>query len=145
LLGWDTHIANEPIQTELNAAFTSSFRRFLAGLTATPSSKGTLLDETLVVAGSDLGRFPRLNAMGGKDHLPQTSYIFAGHGIAGGASHGQTDSIMKALKMSLTTGQPDDRGHIPIVDDVGTTIMRLCGLDPHEFGYAGKTIECLFA
>jgi hypothetical protein len=145
LLGWDTHIKNFERQQLMNTAFVESFSRFLTTLKQTQRGGSSLLDQTLVVAGSDLGRFPKLNAMNGKDHLPQTSYFFAGYGIAGGKTCGRTDRNMKAQRMSFKTGTSDAAGAIPIVDDIGTTLMRLCKMDPSLYGYAGETLECLFA
>jgi hypothetical protein len=145
LLGWDTHIQNEPRQRRMSAAFAKSFSRFLAVLANQSNEHGNLLANTLIVVGADIGRFPRLNAMDGKDHLPQTNFFFAGQGIAAGTSNGQTDSQMKAVPMSLKTGKAESGGHVPLVDDIGTTILRVCGMDPDEYGYAGKTIECILA
>tara|TARA_R110002096_G_scaffold143328_3_gene299180 strand:+ start:38944 stop:40206 length:1263 start_codon:yes stop_codon:yes gene_type:complete len=145
LLGWDTHIQNFERQLLMNSAFVEAFSRFLTTLRTTKRGGSSLLEQTLVVAGSDLGRFPKINAMNGKDHLPQTSYFFAGYGIAGGKACGQTDRSMKGQKMSFKTGTTDAAGSIPIVDDIGTTLMRLCKMDPSLYGYAGRTLECLFA
>ncbi len=145
LLGWDTHIRNEPRQKRMNGAFVGSFSRFIAALESQSNEHGNLLENTLIIVGADLGRFPKLNAMDGKDHLPQTNFFFAGHGIAGGTSNGQTDSLMKSMPMSLTTGKAKASGHITIVDDIGTTVLRHCGFDPEQYGYAGKTIECILA
>lgn len=145
LLGWDTHIQNEPRQKRISGAFAGSFSRFLAALESQSNEHGNLLENTLIIVGSDIGRFPKLNAMDGKDHLPQTNFFFAGHGIAAGTSHGQTDSLMKSLPISLKTGKAETGGHMTLVDDIGTTVLRLCGFDPEQYGYAGKTIECILA
>jgi len=145
LLGWDTHIQNEPRQRRMSGAFSRSFGRFIEALASESNEHGNLLENTLVIVGSDLGRFPKLNAMDGKDHLPQTNFLFAGHGIAGGTSNGQTDTLMKSMPISLKTGKSKDGGHIPLVDDIGTTVLRLCGMDPELYGYAGETIECILA
>lgn len=145
LLGWDTHIRNEPRQKRMNGAFVTSFSRFIAALESQSNEHGNLLENTLIIAGADIGRFPKLNAMNGKDHLPQTNFFFAGHGIAAGTAHGQTDGLMKAVPMSLKTGKAEGGGHIPLVDDIGTTVLRHCGFDPEIYGYAGKTIECILS
>jgi uncharacterized protein (DUF1501 family) len=51
-----------------------------------------LLDETLVVAMGELGRTPRLNARGGRDHWPGCwSIVMAGGGIRGGRAVGASD------------------------------------------------------
>ena len=145
LLGWDTHIRNESRQRRMSEAFAKAFSHFMGALANQSNEHGNLLANTLIVVGADIGRFPKLNAMDGKDHLPQTNFFFAGKGIAGGTSHGQTDSLMKAVPMSLTTGKAETGGHITLVDDIGTTVLRACGMDPEEYGYAGKTLECILA
>jgi hypothetical protein len=145
LLGWDTHIRNAPRQADMNRAFVESFGRFLTTLEKTTNAHGSLYDNTVIVAGSDMGRFPRLNDMKGKDHLPQTCFFFAGAGIAGGKVNGHTNERMEAVPISLQTGQPQDGGHSPLVDDIGTTLLHLTGFDPTQFGYAGELVECLLA
>src|SRR5690606_9955228 len=63
LLGWDTHIRNEPLQAELNGAFVRHFDTFLTALHRTNNQHGNLAANTLLVVGSEIGRFPRENDM----------------------------------------------------------------------------------
>src|SRR5690606_21120600 len=117
------HIANAERQLRMNAAFVTHFRRFLDALAATQGAHGPLAEQTLVVAGSDLGRFPRLNDMQGKDHLPQTSFFFAGPGLSTGKAFGGTGKSMQGLALDLATGATAKGTHRPYLDDVGTTIL----------------------
>ena len=51
-----------------------------------------LLDETLVIAMGEMGRTPRLNARGGRDHWAGCwSIVLAGGGIRGGQVIGASD------------------------------------------------------
>jgi hypothetical protein len=146
LLGWDTHQRNAARQTEQNGHFVRHFSWFLGQLAARKNQHGVLADQTVVVAGSDLGRFPRLNDMLGKDHLPQTSFFFSGPGLAAGQVFGQTGAEMEAHPVSLSTGRAAGRaGRQLILDDVGATLMVLAGLDPQRYGYSGAVLDFLLA
>lgn len=146
LLGWDTHINNDAIQTRMNTAFVEYFGAFLAELSRRKNAHGKLLDNTAMVIGSDMGRFPRLNDMLGKDHLPQTGVLFAGPWFHGGQNFGLTGKQMEALPISVTTGgAPKGTGHILMLDDVGATLLALADIDPQHYGYSGEVLEFLLA
>ena len=52
-----------------------------------------LLDETLVVLMSEMGRSPRVNGNGGRDHWTYCySVLLAGAGIRGGTVYGASDA-----------------------------------------------------
>jgi uncharacterized protein (DUF1501 family) len=143
LLGWDTHIRNESKQGEMNESFVKLFDDYLADLHARKNRHGLLADQTLTVVGSELGRFPHQNDMLGKDHLPQTSFLFAGPGIRPGRSFGQTGRRMEGLPIAYGSGEPAAAGRVPLLDDVGATVLRLAGLDPERYGYSGQVCEFL--
>jgi len=145
LLGWDTHQRNAARQNEINGHFVRHFTWFLDALAARKNAHGNLAEQTAVIAGSDLGRFPRLNDMLGKDHLPQTAYFFAGPGIARGRAFGQTGPEMEANPISLSSGGSPGRtsGREIILDDIGATMMVLAGLDPQRYGYDGAVLDFL--
>ena len=146
LLGWDTHQRNEARQTDMNGNFVKHFSWFLDALATRRNRHGKLVDTTAVVGGSDMGRFPRLNDMLGKDHLPQTAFFFSGPGLAGGQSFGQTGSEMEAHPISVSTGrtpQGGAAGRELILDDIGTTLVALAGLDPERYGYNGAVLDFL--
>jgi hypothetical protein len=143
LLGWDTHIRNEPKQTEMNGHFVKFFDEYLAELRARKNAHGILADRTMTVVGSELGRFPHMNDMLGKDHLPQTSFLFTGPGIKRGRSFGRTGRRMEGLPIAYKDGAHADAGRVPLLDDVGATMLHLAGLDPERYGYRGRVCDFL--
>ncbi len=143
LLGWDTHIRNEAKQGEMNAAFARLFDDYLGELHTRKNRHGVLADRTVTMVGSELGRFPHQNDMLGKDHLPQTSFVFAGPGIRAGRSFGRTGRQMEGLPIAYRNGDPAAAGRVPLLDDVGTTMLHLAGLDPERYGYRGKVCDFL--
>ncbi|MFG0288874.1 MAG: DUF1501 domain-containing protein [Rhodopirellula sp. JB044] len=55
-------------------------------------SQRGLLDDTLVVVGTEFGRKPKMNDRAGRDHHPAAySCVLAGGGIRGGQVYGETD------------------------------------------------------
>lgn len=143
LLGWDTHIRNGPRQTEMNTNFVTHFDRFMGELRARKNAHGTLADQTVIIGGSDMGRFPKLNDMQGKDHLPQTSFFFSGPVFKTGTAYGGTGKQMQALPLSRKDGTTTNGTHVPILDDIGTTALHIAGLDPQRYGFHGKVLDFL--
>lgn len=143
LLGWDTHIRNEPKQTEMNGNFAKFFDDYLDELHARKNRHGVLAQRTLTIVGSELGRFPRQNDMLGKDHLPQTSFLLAGPGIRAGKQFGRTGRRMEGLPIAYRDGAPADAGRVPLLDDIGATLVHLAGLDPERYGYSGRICDFL--
>ena len=89
-----------------------------------------LLDETLVVWGSEFGRTPYSEGADGRDHNPYGFSIFmAGGGVKAGSIYGATDEFGYHAV--------EDRMHI---HDLHATILHLMGLD-HErltYRYSGR-------
>jgi hypothetical protein len=86
-----------------------------------------LLDETLVVWGSEFGRTP--GAQGdGRDHHPYGFSVWlAGGGIKGGVAHGATDELgFHAV----------EQRHY--VTDLHATVLHQLGLDPHKLEIPGR-------
>lgn len=112
---WDTHADNF-----------GWLRGALPSLDATTSalmedleSRG-LLEETLVVMMSDMGRTPQVNANAGRDHWTYCyTVLFAGAGIRGGAVYGASDAHAAYVKEKpVSTG------------DICATIYQCLGIDP---------------
>lgn len=84
-----------------------------------------LLDETLVVVMSDMGRTPQVNGAAGRDHWTYCySVLFAGAGIRGGSVHGASDAHAAYVK---------DR---PVsTSDICATIYQCLGIDPDMLVY----------
>lgn len=113
---WDTHENNFPmLRKTLLPNFDQTYSAFLEDL----DQRG-LLDETLVVTMGEMGRTPRINAKGGRDHWTHCyCVLFAGAGIRGGTIYGASDAQAAFIK--------DNPVHIR---DVCATIYDRLGIDP---------------
>jgi len=113
---WDTHTRNFPILRENKLPY---FDLTYTALLEDLDQRG-LLDETLVVVMSEMGRTPKINPNGGRDHWTYCySMLFAGGGIRGGAVYGASDAQAAYVK---------DR---PVsTADVCATIYACLGIDP---------------
>lgn len=145
---WDTHTHNAEGQKDCNESFWPSFTKFLQAMQTRKNAHGNLFANTAIVAGSELGRMPRLNSDGGKDHFPETPFIFTG-GVfdtsgGKGAAYGHTDKFMRSRPISLKTGKNVRTGGSDIlIDDVGTTLLHVAGIDPSLYGYNGNVLGFL--
>jgi hypothetical protein len=113
---WDTHTKNFPILKENKLpGFDQVFTALLEDLEA----RG-LLDETLVVVTSEMGRTPKINGNGGRDHWTFCyGTMFAGAGIQGGAVYGASDAQAAYVK------------DLPVSPaDICCTVYRALGIDP---------------
>jgi hypothetical protein len=113
---WDTHTRNFPILKENK----------LPGLDQTYSAlmedldDRSLLDETLVVIMSEMGRTPHINAHGGRDHWTYCySILLAGAGIRGGSVYGASDAQAAFVKDKPVS-----------TSDICATIYHCLGIDP---------------
>lgn len=131
--GWDTHTINATQREQHEMLYTA-----LDGLMMDLDAEG-MLDDTLVVVLSEMGRTPKLNNEVGKDHWPVTSAMFLGGSVAGGRSFGGTDDELRALSMNLQTGALDAAGKqlqtsnlvAGILDAVGVDVERVYpGVEP---------------
>jgi hypothetical protein len=85
--GWDMH--NNIDQALGNTAATMD--KVFAALIEDLAANG-MLEETMVVMGSEFGRTPDVNENDGRDHYPLAySTVFAGGGVKGGYTYGSTD------------------------------------------------------
>ncbi len=113
---WDTHTRNFHILRDTNLP---NFDKTYTALLGDLHDRG-LLDETLVVVMSEMGRTPRINGSGGRDHWTYCySMFFAGGGIRGGSVYGESDAQAAFVK---------DR---PVsTSDICATIYECLGIDP---------------
>lgn len=87
-----------------------------------------LLDETLVVWGSEFGRTPGAEGSAGRDHHPYGFSIWmAGGGVKKGIVHGKTDE--------LGFHAVEDRHY---VTDLHATVLHLLGLDPRQLSLPNR-------
>lgn len=123
--GWDHH--NNLHKGLLDR--TNSVDQPTAALLADLEQRG-LLDDTLVLFGSEFGRLPTAQGPDGRDHnITGYSMFLTGAGLKKGYTHGATDELgIKAV---------EGRMHI---NDLHATLLALMGLD-HErltYRYAGR-------
>jgi hypothetical protein len=120
---WDAHGA-------LKANHTENCKRIdkpIAGLLTDLKRRG-LLDDTIVVFGTEFGRTPGSQGSDGRDHhIYGFSVWMAGGGIKGGVVHGATDEIGFHAEE-----------HRHYVTDVHATILHLLGLDSRKLEIPGR-------
>jgi hypothetical protein len=123
---WDHH---EDVDGEL-PFFTGMADQPVAALIKDLKQRG-LLDETLVVWGSEFGRTPLGQGAAGRDHHPYAFSMFlAGGGIRGGYVHGVTDEIGWApVQDSLHVG------------DMHATMLHLFGLDHRRLTFLHQGLD----
>ncbi len=115
LSGWDAHVNNHEIHSNLLKILDPAFATLLRDL----RERG-LLDRTVVLCGGEFGRTPKINLAGGRDHWTNGfSLAVAGAGIVGGRVHGATDP----------EGAKDPKNPIGVAD-VHATLLTAVGLDP---------------
>jgi hypothetical protein len=113
--GWDTHSDNFKSCKERLVPTTDNG---LSALLDDLKERG-LLETTLVVWMGEFGRTPKINALAGRDHWPQTACaLFAGAGVPAGQLLGNTDK---------QGGMPVDFKVSP--EDVCATIYSKLGVD----------------
>jgi hypothetical protein len=113
---WDTHTRN----------FSILKNNKLPGLDQTYTAlmqdlqDRRLLDETLVVVMSEMGRTPKVNASAGRDHWTYCySVVLAGAGIRGGSVYGASDAHAAFVKDKPVS-----------TADICATIYECLGIDP---------------
>lgn len=135
---WDTHQQNFKI---LKQNKLPGFDQTMTALMSDLKSRG-LLDETLIVVTSEMGRTPRINGNAGRDHWTFCyGSLLAGAGIRGGTVYGASDS---------QAGYVKDKPVRPA--DLVATIYRAMGIDPesrvpdatnrpHDIAQGGREID----
>jgi len=123
--GWDHH--NNLHKGLIDR--TQSIDQSTAALLADLEQRG-LLEDTLVLFGSEFGRLPTAQGPDGRDHnIMGYSMFLAGAGVKKGFTYGGTDEFgIKAVDGAMHT------------DDLHATLLALMGLD-HEkltYRYAGR-------
>jgi len=145
--GWDTHGNNfHCLRDRLLPEFDRGFSALLEDL----SARG-LLDETLVLVNSEMGRSPRIGDVrsggvkgAGRDHWTNCmSVLFAGGGVRGGQTYGSSDRV---------GAYPADHPVSP--EDVAKTVYHAMGVEaltasdregrPFDLMPDGAAIRALF-
>lgn len=113
---WDTHTNNFSI---LKQNKLPGFDQTMFALMTDLEERG-LLNETLIVVTSEMGRTPRINGNAGRDHWTNCyGSLMAGAGIKGGSVYGASDS--QAAYVADKPVRPAD---------LLATIYRTLGIDP---------------
>lgn len=123
--GWDHHNNLHQGLIDRSAAVDQATGALLQDL-----ADRNLLDETLVLFGSEFGRQPTSQGKDGRDHnITGYSMFLAGAGVKAGYTHGATDEFgIKAVTGRMHT------------NDLHATLLALMGLD-HErltYRYGGR-------
>jgi hypothetical protein len=113
---WDTHEYNFDVLRRVNLPVLD---RTFSALMQDLQGRG-LLDETLVVVMSDMGRTPNINRDAGRDHWTYCySVMLAGAGIRGGTVYGASDAHAAGVRDNpVSTG------------DICASIYHCLGIDP---------------
>lgn len=124
LSGWDTHQGNS-MQSEKHESFFAGLVALTEGL-----EQKNLLDQSVVLVLSEMGRTPKLNSSQGKDHWPVTSAIVYGAGVHGGRVIGATDDLLGALGANLSTGAVEPGGKQIQTGNLVAGVLSLVGVEP---------------
>ncbi len=120
---WDAHGGLKAGHTKLCGEIDQPIGALLKDL----KQRG-LLDETVVVIGTEFGRTPGTQGSDGRDHHPfGFSVVMAGGGLKGGIAHGATDP--------LGFHAVENRHY---VTDVHATVLELLGVDPRRLEVPGR-------
>ncbi len=117
--GWDHHGG---VQAGMRGAC-SEIDQASAALVNDLKARG-MLDDTLVVFGSEFGRTPMAQGDGRDHHMKGFSMWLAGAGIKGGTSHGATDELGYNAVDPIVT-----------VHDLHATMLHLLGIDHLRLTY----------
>lgn len=130
---FDTHDGNAAQGPSQNELF-GDLGQLVAGLEARPGQQTgtTMLDDTVVLAISEMGRTPRLNTnpLVGKDHWPVTTAMVIGGGIRAGA-YGGTSATGEALLVDLDTGATGAGRNLE-PRHFAAGVLAACGIDPTD-------------
>jgi hypothetical protein len=119
---WDGHIDIEGN----HRGFAEEVDQPIAALLTDLKQRG-MLDETLVVCGGEFGRLPvaQFGAKPGRDHNPNAfTTWFAGGGVKGGVSYGETDELGLEATVNKVT-----------IHDLHATILHQLGIDHDQLTY----------
>lgn len=144
--GWDTHASNVTQDSHFQLAF-ETLNEIMAGLAAgtSPVTGGSLLDDTTVVVLSEMGRSPKINGSGGKDHWTFGSAMLIGGGVRGGQTVGAFADDVSGATIDFATGERSDSGKVPHVKDLGATLLAMADVDPGDWINNGAPITAVMA
>ena len=122
---WDTHSMN----TDQHDSYDGLFG--MLGSMVDAIDAAGILDDTVVVVLSELGRMPSLNEDLGKDHWPVTSALLVGPRVGTGRSLGGTTSALAARTVDLPSGELDDNSGTSInYENFTAGLLQALDVDP---------------
>ena len=137
-LFWDTHGYNAS-QAEAHEGFFAGMNAMMAALEA-----HGILEETVVLAISEMGRTPRHNSQRGKDHWPWTSAMVVGPSVRGGRALGHTDEWLKPQPIDLQTGAPSADGVTLHSEHVLRAVAEMVGASNTASRYERDALDALW-
>lgn len=140
-LGWDSHSGIDQQSWNFEVLF-ADLLTILADLGSRVGTSGRpLSEEVTVVVCSEMGRTPKLNPSGGKDHWTFTSAMFVGPAVRGGQVVGGFDDTLVGQPLDPVTGELRSDGIVATSENLGATLLAMAGLDPGD----SAPIEALLA
>lgn len=131
---WDTHANNDAEQSVLWETMFYGLGQLMTLLQGAPgASGGSLLDETVVVVMSEMGRTPQLNGFNGKDHWPFGSALIVGPNVTGSRVVGDFDRSWYGRNVDPASAEVSDGGQVLSFEAVGATILAMADVDPGEY------------
>lgn len=131
---WDTHANNDADQSVLWETMFYGLGQLMTLLQGAPGATGgSLLDETVVVVMSEMGRTPQLNGFNGKDHWPFSSTLIVGPNVTGSRVVGDFDRSWYGRNVDPASAEVSDGGQVLSYEAVGATILAMADVDPGEY------------
>lgn len=143
-VGWDTHGYDGQQSGNFELLF-SQLDEVMTDLAARGPKDAPLHERVTLVVLSEMGRAPRLNAGGGRDHWTYTSALLVGGGIRGGQVIGGVDDDLLGERVDLASGSVHDSGTLLLPGHLGATLLAIGGVDPAEAGIAEEPISAAIA
>ncbi len=126
-VNWDTHADGAQQHTAWNETMGG------LGTLASRLERAGLLDRTLVVVVSEIGRSPTRNEEDGTHHWPYTAALLFGADTAGRRSLGGTDDRLVGVPCDPRTGRPTASGDPLRHDALAAGVLEAVGVDPEDW------------
>lgn len=143
---FDTH-ENNLEQIPRNEQFFAGLQVLVDELVARPgmTAGSRMIDDTVILVVSEMGRTPKLNDTGGKDHWPVTSAMLIGGGLTGGRVLGGTDDALYGRRVSLATGALDEEGVQIQYGNFAAGLLEAVGVDVETYLPDAEPLHALLA
>lgn len=141
---FDTHSDNMRLQRLRVEPAMNDLALFIDELKRERNAFGSLYDQTTIIMGSELGRYPKFNQIRGKDHWPECTWVMMGKGVRRGVTIGATSKTFQGVPVGYRSGAIDDPNRQPLyIDALFATATQLLIGNPKVAGY--KEEEVLWA